>query len=150
MASRILFDWRFKMQSFNKQVLSIFVLLASLLFISEAHAHRNWHSRWGWGAGVGFIGGAVVPSQYPRPYYYQPYPPQVVYQQPIVLHPSPVSNYQILPPAATKSSIWYFCESENNFYPNVATCPEAWKPIQTDSSTAYIPQVPPPTFSVTQ
>jgi hypothetical protein len=67
-----------------------------------------------------------------------------------VIQAPPVSNYQIPPPAAAKPSIWYFCESENNFYPNVVTCPEAWKPIQTDPSSAYTPQIPPPTVSVAQ
>ncbi len=138
------------MQSFNKQILTALVMLASLSAIADAHAHRYYHPRWGWGVGVGFVGGAVIASQYPRPYYYQPYPPPVIYQQPIVVPAPPVSNYQVPAPALAKASIWYFCESENNFYPNVASCPEPWKPIQTDSSSAYIPQTPPPTVSLTQ
>jgi len=139
------------MRNFNKQVLSTVIMLAAVAVVSEAQAYRNWHPRWGWGVGAGFVGGVVIASQYPRPYYYQPYPPPVVYQQPIVVQGPPVTNYQIPPPPVTsKPTIWYFCESENNFYPNVANCPEAWKPIQTDSSSAYTPQIPPPTVSVTR
>jgi len=138
------------MRCFNKKVLSTVAIFSFLAVVSEAQAHRNWHPRWGWGVGAGFVGGAVVASQYPRPYFYSPYPPSILYQPPIVVPVPTVSNYQIPPPAAPKPSIWYFCESENNFYPNVATCPEAWKPIQTDSSSAYVPQIPPPTVSVTQ
>ncbi len=131
-----------------KTLLQVIFAFSTVFIGSQAQAYRSWHHGWGWGIGAGVIGGGIVASQYPRPYYYTPYPPPVVYQQPIVIQPSPSYAQQIPPPVVAKPSIWYFCESENNFYPNVASCPEPWKPIQTDPSSAYIaPNAPPPTGS---
>ena len=118
------------------------IAVLSLFTLSNANAHRYWHPSWGWGFGAGLIGGAVIASPYARPYY-APYPPPVVYQQPVIIQQPPFA-YQTPPTAPPKPSVWYFCESENNFYPNVGSCPEPWKMIQTDPSTAYVAPNPPP------
>jgi hypothetical protein len=117
------------------------LLVFSLLIVTNAQAHRYWYPGWGWGFGAGFVGGAVIAAPYARPYY-STYPPPVVYQQPVIVQ-TPSLAYQASPEATPKSSIWYFCESEKNFYPNVPSCPEPWKPIYTDPSSAYVAPPPP-------
>lgn len=102
------------------------------------------YHRWGWGFGAGFIGGAIVA----RPYYQPYFPGPVIVQQPPVVYVSPPPAHVVMsppteaipqtpltpppPPGVVSSSpgaTWYYCDSEKNFYPNVATCPEPWKPI---------------------
>jgi hypothetical protein len=117
------------------------IIVLSLLMMTNAQAHRYWYPGWGWGFGAGFVGGAVIAAPYARPYY-SPYPPPVVYQQPVVVQSPPLA-YQAPPEVTQKNSTWYFCESENNFYPNVPSCPEPWKPIYTDPSSAYVAPQPP-------
>jgi hypothetical protein len=138
------------LQNLLKSMVKIIPVVICLLMINQAQAHRNWHYGWGWGVGTGFIGGAVMAPHFPRPYYYQPFPPPVFYQQPIVVYeqprvvavaPAPVA------PAVVKPAIWYFCESEKNFYPNVSSCSEPWKLLQTEPSSTYMPAVPPPPLS---
>jgi len=141
------------LEKFIKPVVKVIPVVICLLMIHQVQAHRNWHYGWGWGVGTGFIGGAVMAPQFPRPYYYQPFPPPVFYQQPIVVYEQPrvttVIPAPVAPvaPAVVKPVTWYFCESENNFYPNVSSCNEPWKLIQTEPSSTYMPAVPPPTVS---
>jgi hypothetical protein len=33
------------------------------------------------------------------------------------------------PVAQAPSTAWYFCRSENAYYPYVTTCPEGWQPV---------------------
>jgi hypothetical protein len=138
--------------STGKFLVNVFIALLSLSAMTSANAQRHWHGGWGWGFGTGFVGGAYVGSQIARPYYYQPYPPPIVYPQPTIVQvPAPVyvtpppgaQNLPVTPPPVSKQSTWFFCESANNFYPNVATCPEGWKPMNTNASSAYVPETPP-------
>ena len=139
----------------RRVLISSALVVFSMSALPTASAHRYWHGGWGWGFGTGLVGGAYVGTQIARPYYYQPYPPPVVYQQPTIvqaappvyLTPPPVStpNVQVSPPMVNNQSVWYFCESENNFYPNVSTCPEPWKEVNTNPSAAYTPATPPST-----
>lgn len=97
--------------------------------------------QWAWGLTAGLVGGAIIGSQFGRPYAYSP-APTVIYQQPLVTNP-PQVIYQTVPPMVASPTIWYFCESEKNFYPNVASCPEPWKRIQTDASLVNGNLIPP-------
>lgn len=103
--------------------------------------YSSHQSQLAWGLTAGLIGGAIIGSHYSRPYVYSP-APTVIYQQPFVTNP-PQVIYQTLPQIVTSPTIWYFCESEKNFYPNVASCPEPWKRIQTETSAAYGHFAPP-------
>ena len=142
------------LQKLIQSIVKIIPVVICLLMINQAQAHRNWHYGWGWGVGTGFIGGALVAPHFPRPYFYQPFPPSVFYQQPIVVYEQPraiaVVPAPVAPPLAppvVKPATWYFCTSENNFYPNVSSCAEPWKLIQTEPSSTYMPAVPPPQVS---
>jgi hypothetical protein len=85
-----------------------------------------------------------------------PFPPPVILQQSAPApsyEPAPsnaessinVTPIYSVPPAPTalprntsvgnKQSVWYFCESANNFYPQVPTCPEPWKEVTNNPST---------------
>jgi hypothetical protein len=48
-------------------------------------------------------------------------PPRVVVTEPAVY----VQRSSPPPPA----SYWYWCESEQGYYPDVPSCPEAWVPV---------------------
>ena len=147
----VLFDGElFMLEKLIKPVVQIMAFVICLMVINPAQAHRNWHNRWGWGVSAGFIGGAVMAPQFPRPYYYQAFPPPVIYQQPIVVYEQPrVTAVAPMPvaPVVVKPASWYFCESENNFYPNVSSCAEPWKLIQTEPSSTYMPSLPPSVVS---
>jgi hypothetical protein len=139
--------------SLRKYLINGLIALLSLGVVLTASA-QHYHRGWGWGFGSGLVGGVYIGSQMARPYYYQPYPPPMAYQPPIVVQaPSPVyvtptpSTVQT-PPPVSNHSVWYFCESVNNFYPNVSSCPEGWKQVNTNSSSAYTPEVPPDSSSI--
>jgi hypothetical protein len=129
------------------QFLRLAVIFCGLFSLANAQAHRYWYPGWGWGFGAGVIGGAVIAAPYVRPYYAPYPPPPVVYQQPVIVQSPPPIAYSAPIDNTPKSSIWYFCESEKNFYPNVASCPEPWKPVHTDPSSAYTAPNPPPLTS---
>jgi hypothetical protein len=40
--------------------------------------------------------------------------------------PAPVVT---VPPPAPAGQTWYYCEPYQAYYPNVQTCPEAWRPV---------------------
>jgi hypothetical protein len=135
------------------QKLTYFALLmVSLFAIASVHAQ---HISFGIGFGTGYYGGYPYRAQY-----FHPYPPPVIIQQPIIQAPLyavpshsyyPVNPIYSVPPApmvlreapeTQKPSVWYFCESANNFYPNVSTCPEGWKEVSSNPA-APMSSVPP-------
>lgn len=62
---------------------------------------------------------------YPPAYVYYAPPPVVVEQPPVYVQQQPAPQ---LPPASGQEAqgYWYYCQSAQAYYPNVATCPEAW------------------------
>jgi hypothetical protein len=69
------------------------------------------------------------PFWYGRPYAYYPYAyPYPYYPQPVVVAP-PVEQpvyVERTPAPAQQPAYWYYCESEEGYYPDVETCPEPW------------------------
>ena len=77
---------------------------------------------YGGGWGVPFVAGALVGSAayaatYPA---YSP----VYVNPPLVVNPAPV--YQ----GATVTPVAYYCPSYQQYYPQVASCPVPWQPVQ--------------------
>lgn len=96
--------------------------------------HHGHGSRVYIGVGTPFWWGPYpYPYYYPYysyPYYSYPYyytPPPVVVQEPPVY----VQQQQATPTAPPDTSTpaegyWHYCPSAREYYPNVASCPEAW------------------------
>ena len=150
-------------QRLVKLIATVILFFSGVGVVTLAHAERFRHSGWGWSFSTGLVGGSVIGSHFGRPYYYPPYPqylsypPTYVYQQPQVIQVPPVyvqtqplfGSVQMSPQSMQSQSIWYLCESANNFYPNVSSCPEPWKLINTNPSSAY--SAPPaPTDNIPQ
>ena len=141
------------LQPLIKIMVSVLTVILGLGFVNLSYADHHSRGGWGWGSTTGLVGGAVIGSQWGRPYYsyapyapYSPYPPTVIYQQPQIVQvppvylqspPPPVVSVQTSPPVIKNQSIWYLCESANNFYPNVPSCPEPWKVINANPSSTY-------------
>jgi hypothetical protein len=105
----------------------IVVLAAPSLAGGGSHGHG---SRVFVTVGPGFWWGG-----YPYPYYYYPYPyyPYPYYYTPprVVVQEPPVYVQQEAAPAVPETSApaegyWHYCPSAREYYPTVATCPEAW------------------------
>ena len=119
---------------------------------------RGWHGGYGhYGYGYGYrhgygggyygygYGGGFYGYRYPRvvigvglpgfwggaPYYgygYGYWPPGYVYAPARVVvseRPVPVERSASAPPA-----YWFYCPSEEGYYPEVQECPEAWVPVR--------------------
>ena len=121
----------------NNRALKFFVmtLLVIGLSLSESSYARG---RWFWG-GAGLVTGAIIGAELSRPYYY-PYPPTaVVVQEPVIVAAPPAVVAQAPVPQQSspmnKPGTWYFCTSQNKYYPYVSNCPEGWKEV---------PATPPP------
>jgi hypothetical protein len=131
-----------------RKVLSAALVAVALLLIlappSDAGGYRG-HWRGGTrvfvGVGPGFYYGPYPYWYYPgpyyygySPYYYSPYyytPPVVVQQEPPVYvqqqpAPAPAETAPPAAEAAPPAGFWYYCASSREYYPRVATCPEAW------------------------
>jgi hypothetical protein len=86
------------------------------------------------GIGPGYFYGPYPYWYYPPPYYYgySPYyytPPTIVVQEPPVYvqqQPAPAESAPPAAEAAPPAGFWYYCASAREYYPRVATCPEAW------------------------
>lgn len=82
------------------------------------------------------IGGPVWYGPQPYPYPYGPYGPPPVYYYPpppvyvappaTIVVPAPAPAVQGPAPAAT----WYYCDDPKGYYPYVANCNGAWRPVQ--------------------
>jgi len=102
----------------------IVVLLAIPAAPSQAWSHHGGGRVFvGVGVGVwpGFWWGPPAPWYwYPAPYYY---PPQVIVQQPQMY-------IQQVPAPSAPTAYWYYCQSAQEYYPQVQSCPEPWVPVQ--------------------
>lgn len=121
-----------------KKLWAICLLAMALLAVSAqpSLAWRGGHGGTRVFIGVGGYYGGFYPYPYPYPYYY--YPPYYVYTPPAVVVQQPpvyVQQQQQQPaaaaPAPTQSATptegyWYYCQSAGDYYPKVASCPEAW------------------------
>jgi hypothetical protein len=114
----------------KKLTLLIFtVLTLGASVSSQAHGFGHFGGGHGYvrggyygGWGVPFVAGALVGSAayaatYPA---YSP----VYVNPPVVVNPAPV--YQASPGAP----VAYYCPSYQQYYPQVATCPVPWQPVQ--------------------
>jgi len=151
-------------QPLIKSLVGVLTAILGLGFFNVSYADHHSRGGWGWGFTTGLVGGAVIGSQWGRPYYYpyapfSPYPPTVVYQQPQIVQvppeyvqspTPPVTSVQTSPPVIKNQPIWYLCESANNFYPNVSSCPEPWKVINANSSSTYSSASPSPSGTLPQ
>jgi hypothetical protein len=92
-------------------VFAVFVVGAVALSAvpSQAHGFRGGHFHGGLAIGLGPWWG----PWYPSPYYVAPR---------VVVEPPPVYIQPAPPPEAS----WYFCPSENAYYPYVQSCREPW------------------------
>lgn len=84
--------------------------------------HERHEGRLGWwwvAAGMWYFYPSPV-YPYPDPYI----PPVVVVNQPPATAPAPVT-VQAQPP----QQYWYYCDSRKAYYPYVASCPQAWRPV---------------------
>ncbi|HEV7814487.1 MAG TPA: hypothetical protein VGP06_05215, partial [Janthinobacterium sp.] len=93
----------------------------------QGRHHGGFHH----GGRVGiFFGGPAYwhygPGWYGNPYYY--YPPVVV--QPVA---PPVYVERGPQGAVVPSSMWYYCDNPQGYYPYVKQCSSAWRPVAPDS-----------------
>ena len=86
-----------------------------------------------------FVGvGIGVPWYYPPPYYPYYAPPAVVYAPPPVVYAQP--TYVAPPasgPAPTAAQYWYYCDNPQGYYPYVAQCNSAWRPVAPTPPTGH-------------
>jgi hypothetical protein len=91
--------------------------------------HSRHDGRFGWWWVVGPATGAALWYSYANPVY--PYPDPYAPPTTVVIDtpaaPPPVT-YQAAPLPAQPAN-WYYCESRQNYYPYVPTCPEPWKSV---------------------
>ena len=100
----------------------------SLAWSGHGHGHGHFHggARFFVGVGPAYWWGAPYPYYYPYypPYYPYYYPPAVAQEPPVYVQQEPA---QAVPPASTvQEGYWYFCPSSRQYYPQAASCPEAW------------------------
>lgn len=79
------------------------------------HGHHGGAARWvGPVLGAALIGSVVYAATYPR----------VVYSQPVVMGPPVVAA----PPVVVEPArVAYFCNTYQQYYPTVSTCPVPWQ-----------------------
>ena len=118
-----------------KRSLLLLAISGALSMASPAFAHGGWGHRGGHGSGHGgghghhsggrwvgpvlgaaLVGTALYAATYPR----------VVYSQPVVMGPPVMAA----PPVVVDPArVAYFCNSYQQYYPNVATCPVPWQVV---------------------
>jgi len=92
---------------------------------------RHWHSGprfvWGFGAPYGWGPGYGYGYGYGYPYggWGWPVPPLVLRERTVVREPVYVERGSDGAPDGT----WYFCRSQDAYYPDVENCPEPWIPV---------------------
>jgi hypothetical protein len=96
---------------------------------ASAHRRHGWHGRGHWHGG--YWGPRVFVNV--APFWWRPVIPVVslpivvpLFETPRVVVEEPSVYVQQPPPAA---AYWYWCESEQEYYPNVPSCPEPWVPV---------------------
>ena len=77
--------------------------------------------------GPSFWWGAHTYPYYSYPYPYYVYtPPRVIVQEPPVYVQQQATPTIPPPTAEPAEGSWHYCASAREYYPSVATCPEAW------------------------
>lgn len=90
------------------------------------HHYRPYYKRWDFWAPLA-LGGFIATT----PLWLDP-PERRVEIVPVPVNPAP---------AAPQSYTWYWCPTENAFYPGAQTCPVPWEPVTGTSATE--PPAPP-------
>ncbi len=112
-----------------KRSLLLLALSGALATAPSAFAHGGWgHGGGGHGyhggsgrwvgpvLGAALVGTAVYAATYPR----------VVYSQPMVMGPT----VMVAPPVVVDPArVAYYCNTYQQYYPNVATCPVPWQVV---------------------
>jgi len=108
--------------------------------------HHDWYGgRFGWWWEVGGVWYFYPEPIYPYPTYIasevviEPAPPPVVVVAPPPAPPPPpppvvVAAPPLPQPGAPPPQFWYYCDSAGGYYPYVANCPEAWRPVPATQS----------------
>ena len=93
--------------------LAVFASVASAGPHHDGPRHARAEGGWHWVAPA--IAGGIVT--------YALIPPRVVYAHPPAYYPPPT----VISPAPAQPSVYYYCDSSENYYPHVRACPEGWK-----------------------
>ena len=124
----------------------LFILFLTFIFAMPAYADHG-HGHGGYGGywiGPAIVGGIItydLTYPYRYPYYPYPYP---VYAQPAPIYPQPAPAYaEPATPVQPPAQVWYYCDSAKGYYPYVANCPVAWRPVPAQLPPPSAPQAPP-------
>lgn len=118
----------------------LLIVILAIISITPAYADhyrgRGWRGDW---IGPALVGGVIgynlaYPYRYPYPYYYPYSYPYPVYVQPAPVYTAPAT------PVQQPAQVWYYCDSAKGYYPYVANCPEAWRPIPAQPPPPPAPQ----------
>ena len=104
-----------------KRSLLLLAVSSALSMATPAFAHGGWRHGGG-GSWVGPVLGAALVSSaiYAATY------PRVVYSQPVVMGPPVMAA----PPVVIDPArVAYFCNTYQQYYPNVSTCPVPWQVV---------------------
>ncbi len=111
-----------------KRSLLLLALSGALAVAPSAFAHGGW----GHGGGHGYYGGSgrwvgpVLGAALVGTAVYAATYPRVVYSQPMVMGPTVMAA----PPVVVDPArVAYFCNTYQQYYPNVATCPVPWQVV---------------------
>jgi hypothetical protein len=98
----------------------------------------GWHGGgpgwWGLGLGLG-LGWGIAELADPYSYGYYGYPETYPYAQPVPYSQPYFAPQAVAPPMAPDPAVqpqaasWYYCDSARGYYPYIAQCPEAWRPV---------------------
>ena len=114
--------------------MKIFKIIFAVIALGIAGLGNAWadhHGHFGVGVVIGPTWGPWY-YPYPPPYYYRPYDPVVVVQQPAPVY---VEQPQVpaSPPPATApvpTNYWYYCPTTKGYYPYVKECSVGWQRVQ--------------------
>jgi hypothetical protein len=118
-----------------------FLLIMTASSLAQAAPQYSWNISVG--TGVGYYGRPYLGPYYPQPFYgrhYNPYyrtyysPPPVYYPVPYYLGPAALPLIsQSQPP------VWYYCASQQQYYPIASSCNESWKVVPAISPQSTSP-----------
>jgi hypothetical protein len=125
------------------------MMCASVLASGAARASGP-YVRFGVVVGPPYWGYYPYAPPYYYPYAYPYYAPQ--YYPPVVVAPSspPVYVEKGQPssarpaPVAPQAPVWYYCPTENGYYPYVRKCPSGWETLPAQPPPSPPVAVPPP------
>jgi hypothetical protein len=104
-------------------------LALGFLVLPAAPSYAQHHGRGGVfiGVGPGFWWGPPHPYWWGPPYPYYGYPPPYYYPPAPIIVEQPQGYVQQAPaPPPAPPTDWYYCQSEQGYYPQVQSCPEPW------------------------